>query len=92
MKRWAVANRIVMPERSIGADPGQRLTGGHLLLIGDGRWGLLCDSLAGALELDTTDVRWRSREGEGPCLAGTIVDRLCMLLYVEAILREIRHN
>lgn len=81
-----------MPERSTGADPGQRPVGGHLLLIGDGRWGLRCDSLAGALELDTTDIRWRSWEGKRPCLAGTTLDRLCMLLDVEAVLREIRHK
>ncbi len=84
--------RIVMPERVAGAPPAGRLTQGHLLLFGEGRWGLRCDHLSGALEVENTDVRWRSWQGQRPCLAGTIVDRLCMLLDVEAVYREIGHE
>ncbi len=57
----------------------------HILLIDDGRWGLACDSINEIMVLEAQDVRWRTSAGKRPWLAGTIIDKLCALLELDAL-------
>ncbi|HED16110.1 MAG TPA: chemotaxis protein CheW [Gammaproteobacteria bacterium] len=59
----------------------------HILLIDDGRWGLACDSINEILVLEAQDVRWRTCAGKRAWLAGTIIDKLCALLELDALVK-----
>ncbi len=77
--------QLIMPERMDKASD-KRQRGSHVLIIGDGRWGLACDSLQSPLTLEPQDVRWRRGEGYRSWMAGTVIDQLSVLLNVDALL------
>jgi purine-binding chemotaxis protein CheW len=78
--------KIIMPERLSDRADGERQTGGYIIVVGDGRWGLACDSIV-STELFTQEmIRWRTGLGKRPWLAGTAKDQLCAVLDVEALL------
>lgn len=54
-----------------------------IILIGDGEWGLACDSVEEVIDLTPADVRWRSNEGLRAWLAGTVIEQMCALLDME---------
>lgn len=54
-----------------------------IILIGDGKWGLACDSVSEVITLRRDKVRWRGESSKRPWLAGTVVDHMCALLDVE---------
>lgn len=78
--------RIVMPERLSERLHGERQTGGYILVVGDGRWGLACDSIASTVTLSNEMVRWRTGTGKRPWLAGTVREQLCALVDVDSLL------
>jgi len=78
--------KIIMPERLSSRAHGERQTGGYILVVGDGRWGLACDSIV-STELFSKDmIRWRTGRGKRPWLAGTAKDQLCAVLDIAALL------
>ena len=78
--------RLIMPERLPPATAAVPRNG-HLLIVGDGRWGLACDSLQRPVSLRADAVHWRRGGGRAPWVAGTIRERLCALLDMEQLLR-----
>jgi len=58
--------------------PDKRLQ--KILLIDDGNWGLACNDIGEVVDLNKTDVRWRTDASKRPWLAGTVSARLCALL------------
>ena len=56
----------------------------HLLIVGDGRWGLACSAVGDVVKLGPQEVKWRSRGGRRPWLAGTVLGHLCALMDTEA--------
>lgn len=77
---------VVMPERAAPLNPADREDGaGNIILIDDGRWGLVCDSVGEVLTLRASDVRWRSDRGRRPWLAGTVLQHLCAVLDTDAL-------
>ncbi|MCF6281614.1 MAG: chemotaxis protein CheW [Candidatus Polarisedimenticolaceae bacterium] len=78
--------KIVMPERLSARVHGERQTGGFILIVGDGRWGLACDSIASTEVFSKDMVRWRTGKGTRPWLAGTAKDQLCAILDIDAFL------
>lgn len=54
-----------------------------IILIGNGKWGLACDSVSEVITLQRDKVRWRGDNSKRPWLAGTVVDHMCALLDVE---------
>ena len=56
----------------------------HLLVVGDGGWGLACDGIGDVVRLRPEEVRWRGLQGRRPWLAGTLMHRLCALLDTDA--------
>jgi purine-binding chemotaxis protein CheW len=96
---------LVMPEiKKSTAGTTDHATGEdtrRIVLIDDGRWGLVCDGVSEVITLDPAKIRWRqgdaSREGGGratsgtkaegkrPWMAGMVTEQLCALLDVERL-------
>jgi purine-binding chemotaxis protein CheW len=57
----------------------------HIIVIGNGRWGLACEKRDGQIALDTKEVNWRTEQGTRPWLAGTLTKDRCALLDAEAM-------
>ncbi|PWG63668.1 chemotaxis protein CheW [Spiribacter halobius] len=71
--------RLVLPAERRPAAEAQ--TGpGHILLVGDGRWGLACRTVGEVIRLRPDEVKWRGAGGQRPWLAGTVLGRLCALM------------
>ncbi len=56
----------------------------HVLVVGDGAWGLACHGIGEVLKLGGEDVKWRTAKGKRPWLAGTVLGHLCALVDTEA--------
>ncbi len=76
---------FVMPERQVSVDPANPAgeTPRHIVMIGDGEWGLTCDDVSNVISIDPGKVRWRSNRSKRPWLAGTVIEQLCALLDAE---------
>ena len=55
--------------------------------IHNSEWGLACHEVAEAISLDPSEVKWRTKLGRRPWLAGTVVDHMCALIDVAAFAR-----
>jgi len=58
----------------------------HVILIDDGRWGLMCHGIGEILFLEQEQVRWRTDRTRRTWLAGTVVKEMCALLDVDEFL------
>jgi purine-binding chemotaxis protein CheW len=83
--------QLLVPDK-LGRAGEEREKGSHILVIGGGSRGLACDSLAKPVTLTKEDVRWSSAGGNRPWVAGTIVEKLCILLNIESLLEMIGHE
>ncbi len=75
--------RIVLAGRDFDADA----VPGHLVIIDGGRGALACHRVMDVVTLQPQAVQWRSAAGRRPWLAGTVRERLCALLDLEAFAR-----
>lgn len=66
--------------------------GGYLLVIGGGRYGLICDRIDDPVKLQPTQVNWRRGGDRREWLAGILPDHMCALVDVRAIENRIRHR
>jgi purine-binding chemotaxis protein CheW len=75
---------LVMPERV-----SQAATSGvgyqHIVMVGDGEWGLTCEDVSSIINIDPAKVRWRTNRTKRPWLAGTVIEHLCALLDAERL-------
>lgn len=82
--------RLVLPQdRAVQLDDDASERCQHLVMIDDGRWALACSCIGDVVELDRDDVKWRSATGKRLWLAGTVIERMCALLDVEQLSREL---
>jgi purine-binding chemotaxis protein CheW len=82
--------RFVLPaERAagLGADAGERCQ--HLVMIDEGRWALACTRIGDVVDLERSDVKWRSASGKRLWLAGTVIAHMCALLDIDRLTREL---
>lgn len=75
---------LVMPER-LGQAALSEAAYQHVVMIGDGEWGLTCESVSNVITIDPAKVRWRTSRSKRPWLAGTVVEHLCALLDAERL-------
>lgn len=78
--------RFILPQDRIGqlSDDVAGRTG-HLAMIDEGRWALACTRICDVIELERTDVKWRTANGKRVWLAGTVIDRMCALLDIDEL-------
>ena len=62
----------------------------YLIVLGGGRFGLLCDAVDRVVSLKPEEVRWRGERGRRSWLAGTVKERLCALLDVPSLVRLLK--
>ena len=75
---------LVMPER-LGQVASPVSGHQHIVMVGDGEWGLTCEDVSSVINIDPAKVRWRSNRTKRPWLAGTVVEHLCALLDAERL-------
>jgi purine-binding chemotaxis protein CheW len=75
---------LVMPELvdKGGAAP---IAPQHIVTIGNGEWGLTCESVSEVITIDPAKIRWRTARTRRPWLAGTAVEHLCAVLDAEQL-------
>ena len=78
--------RLVMPERY---DVGMLESYRYVLIIKNCDWCIAVDSIGGELALGPQNVRWRSEHTRREWLAGTVVDKMCALVDIDVINRQI---
>jgi chemotaxis signal transduction protein len=62
----------------------------HLLLIGEGDWGLAVDGISGTMNIDKEAIRWRGRVAQHPWYGGILVEELSVLLDVDGVMEMLR--
>jgi purine-binding chemotaxis protein CheW len=60
-----------------------------LVMIDEGRWALACTDIGDVVELGGADVKWRGATGKRLWLAGTVIERMCALLDIDQLSREL---
>ncbi len=83
--------QLIMPER-LGRADAEQIGSRHILIVGDGRWGLACDSIQRPVSLEADQVKWRIGARDRPWMIGTVVDKLCALLDVGVLVRMLGHE
>ena len=58
----------------------------YLVMLGDSKWGLACNALAGTETLTSDRIRWRETAGKRPWLSGMVKEKMCALIHVEAMI------
>ncbi|KAB7627159.1 chemotaxis protein CheW [Alkalilimnicola sp. S0819] len=71
-------------ELVLPADKREGVEDKHILIVGDGRWGLACTSIGQVVRLGPDEVKWRQQRGKRAWLAGTVLGHLCALMDTEA--------
>ncbi|WP_407331052.1 chemotaxis protein CheW [Enterovibrio sp. 27052020O] len=74
----------VMPEKI--TDNSHRDGYSYIVILGDSKWGLACNTLLGTESLKGEQVRWREQAGKRPWLAGLVKQKMCALIHVEALI------
>ena len=74
--------RWVMPERYPEDAEGFK----YVILMEGSDWGMACHGVEDAITLEPEEVSWRSDRGRRPWLAGTVVDHMCAIMDVAALL------
>ncbi len=63
----------------------------HIVLVGDGEWGLACDNVEDVLKTSAEKVKWREARFESrPWLAGTVKEEMFALLDVESFVLALK--
>lgn len=78
--------RLVMPERY---DPSMTESYRYILSLKNCDWSIAVDSIGGELALSPQNVRWRSEHTRREWLAGTVVDKMCALVDIDVLDRQI---
>jgi purine-binding chemotaxis protein CheW len=84
--------KLLQLEQSEEEEIVTRNSGSHVLIIGNHQFGLACDSLAKPLFLNKEDVHWTIKHEQRPWMAGTIREKLTILLDIDELLEIIRHE
>lgn len=58
----------------------------YLVMLGESKWGLACNALAGTETITSDKIRWRKTAGKRPWLSGMVKEKMCALIHVEAMI------
>lgn len=74
---------MVLPENKRIA-PEAQAAPAHVLVVGDGSWGLVCHGVGDVIRLQPDEVKWRTGQGKRRWLAGTVIGHLSALVDTSA--------
>jgi len=81
--------RWVMPERY---REQERASLKYVVMMESSEWGLACHEVADAITLEPHQVNWRSDRGRRPWLAGTVIEHMCAIMDVAALVKLLREQ
>lgn len=64
----------------------------YIIVLEGSNWGLLCEELIDSSSLMPDDIKWRTGVLRSPWLAGTVKQRMCGLLAVDALTELLDNN
>jgi len=76
--------RLVMPGK-LAPVKEQTVTPNHVLILGDSKWGLMCDKLLSPITVEPSDIHWSCRHENRAWMAGTLPDQLCIILDLDVL-------
>ena len=62
----------------------------HVLVVGDGSWGIACHGIGDVVRLGPDEVKWRRRGSARPWLAGTVIGHLSAVVDTGAFARMLQ--
>jgi len=83
--------RLVMPEKMEPVKE-QTVMPNHVLIVGDSKWGLMCDKLLSPITVEPDDIHWSCRHENRAWMAGTLPDQLCIILDLDVLQAMIDPN
>jgi purine-binding chemotaxis protein CheW len=79
--------RLILPQdRSMQERENTGRQAGPFVVLDDGQWALACTRIGAVIELQDSEVRWRTAAGKRPWLAGTVMKQMCALLDIDALI------
>jgi purine-binding chemotaxis protein CheW len=80
--------RLVMPGE-LSSVTELTVSPNHVLIIGEGEWGLMCDKLLSPIMVERDEIHWSCRHENRAWNAGTLPDQLCIILDLDVLLAMI---
>jgi len=81
--------RWVMPEK-YDDEMAENLNYQFIINLGKTPWGLTCERLINTVELNKSDVKWRTNTGKRPWLAGMVKEKMCALINVAELVKMLK--
>jgi purine-binding chemotaxis protein CheW len=81
--------RWVMPEK-YDDEMAENLHYQFIINLGKTPWGLTCERLINTVELNKSDVKWRTNTGKRPWLAGMVKEKMCALINVAELVKMLK--
>ena len=81
--RWVMAEKY--PQ---GAAKGYK----YVIMMAGSEWGMACDAVEEAVTLEPEQVRWRDDRSRRPWLAGTVIEHMCAIMDVSALLQLLEQS
>jgi purine-binding chemotaxis protein CheW len=83
--------KIIMSGRGAAISPlEERMK--YLILVENGKFGLVADSISHVLNLESGDVRWRSEQSRRPWLAGMVTNKMCAVLEIDELCAQLEEG
>ena len=74
--------QLVMPDRVVSTT---REKYRYIIRLGGNNWGMACDSVQEAIQLEPEEVKWRTEQSKRAWLSGTVIEHMCALIDVNAL-------
>jgi len=74
----------------VSGEPGKKSVQ-YVLLVGNGKWGLSCDSVNNISTLYADDINWRTC-GADKLIMGTVVEHMNLVLNVDEFVRRLENS
>jgi len=74
--------QLVMPDRVTSTT---RENYRYIIRLGGNNWGIACDSVQEAIQLEPSEVKWRTERSKRAWLSGTVIEHMCALLDADTL-------
>jgi chemotaxis signal transduction protein len=82
---------VIQPQRRLGSAQENANRSQYILLIGEGQWGVLCDSISTVLTLEPQQVQWQ-RSPHVDYILGTVIDQMHSVLCIDTLLNRLNNG